>query len=117
MKQENKSSKNHEINELNVLAGMLIGGLVGAVTMLLLAPQSGEETRGQLQEKGVEMLDQANGIFEDAMTEVRKDRQEISMDGTQKAKELLLQGKNLVIDQLDKVSLAAHAGKKAIQSA
>ena len=31
---------------------MLIGSLAGAVTMLLLAPQSGEDTRTQIQEKG-----------------------------------------------------------------
>jgi gas vesicle protein len=30
------------------LAGFVIGGLVGAATALILAPQSGEETRGRL---------------------------------------------------------------------
>ena len=38
-------------NTLGVLAGMLIGSLAGALTMLLLAPQSGEETRLQIHEK------------------------------------------------------------------
>jgi len=42
------------------LAGFVIGGLVGAATALILAPQSGEETRGQLMTKSGE-LRQAGG--------------------------------------------------------
>jgi gas vesicle protein len=116
MKKENQGNYNHGVNILSVVAGMLIGGLVGAVTMLLLAPQSGEETRVQLQEKSYELLDQANGMLEDAITQVRMDRKEIVMGGQEKAKELLQQGKDLVVEQLEKVSDAANAGKKAIQS-
>jgi gas vesicle protein len=32
-------------------AGMITGGLVGAVAAILLAPMSGEDIRGQLQER------------------------------------------------------------------
>ncbi|MBU1877645.1 MAG: YtxH domain-containing protein, partial [Chloroflexi bacterium] len=35
---------------LAFLAGLILGGLIGAVAALLFAPQSGEETRRQLQE-------------------------------------------------------------------
>ena len=38
-------------------AGLVIGGLVGASLALLLAPQSGEETRGQIKDKSVELKD------------------------------------------------------------
>jgi gas vesicle protein len=41
------------------LAGFVIGGLVGAATALLLAPQSGEETRTIIREKGIELKDKA----------------------------------------------------------
>jgi gas vesicle protein len=41
---ENQEHKSHS-NPLNVVVGMLIGALAGAVTMLLLAPQSGKDTR------------------------------------------------------------------------
>jgi gas vesicle protein len=41
------------------LAGFLIGGLVGAATALLLAPQSGEETRTVIKTKGIELKDKA----------------------------------------------------------
>lgn len=37
------------------LAGFVIGGLVGAATALILAPQSGQEMRGQIASKGQEL--------------------------------------------------------------
>jgi gas vesicle protein len=40
-------------------AGLVVGGLVGAGLALLLAPQSGEETRGQIRAKSPELKDQA----------------------------------------------------------
>ncbi len=45
-------------NELGAfLAGFVIGGLVGAATALILAPQSGEETRTQLLSQSVALRD------------------------------------------------------------
>ncbi|MCK4449027.1 MAG: YtxH domain-containing protein, partial [Anaerolineae bacterium] len=34
-------------------AGFLVGGLVGAAAALILAPQSGVETREQIQQKSI----------------------------------------------------------------
>ncbi len=46
-------------------AGLVIGGLVGAALALLLAPQSGEETRAQLRDKSLEFKDRAEeGVME-----------------------------------------------------
>jgi gas vesicle protein len=41
------------------LAGFIIGGLVGAAAALVLAPQSGEQTRGQLAQQGDWLRDSA----------------------------------------------------------
>ncbi len=41
------------------LVGFIVGGLTGAVAALLLAPQSGEETRAVIREKSIELKDQA----------------------------------------------------------
>lgn len=41
------------------LAGLVIGGLVGAAIALLLAPQSGEETRVMIRDKSIELKDKA----------------------------------------------------------
>jgi gas vesicle protein len=116
MMYENQEPRVHSNNVFGILVGMLIGGLAGAVTMLLLAPQSGKDTRTQLMEKGIELRDRAAGIVEDTMTQVRSKANKITMSGVEKSKELLKQGEALVIEQLDHVSDAAKAGKKAIQN-
>ena len=116
MLNESQQPVYHKSNVFGVLAGMLIGGLAGAVTMLLLAPQSGEDTRMQIQEKGIELRDRTAGMLDEAMAEVRLDRNKIVTGGRQKAHELLQHGQSLVVEQLDRVSDAAQAGKKAIQS-
>ena len=113
---ENQEYKHSTSNVLNVLVGMLVGGLAGAVTMLLLAPQSGKDTRIQLQEKGIELRDRTTGMLEDAMARARLNANKLTMDGREKIKELKQHGQELAVEQLDRVSEAAQAGKKAIQS-
>ena len=44
---------------LRFLAGLATGGLIGASLVLLLAPQSGAETRGQIKDKSIELKDGA----------------------------------------------------------
>ncbi|MGA2488935.1 MAG: YtxH domain-containing protein [Anaerolineales bacterium] len=41
------------------LIGFVVGGVAGAVAALLLAPQTGEETRTLLRDKSIELRDQA----------------------------------------------------------
>ena len=41
------------------MSGLLIGGIAGAITALLLAPQSGEETRKVIIDKSIEIKDKA----------------------------------------------------------
>lgn len=38
------------------LAGFVIGGLIGAATAIILAPQSGQETRAQIAAKGEQLI-------------------------------------------------------------
>ena len=112
---EDQEYKYHT-NPLNVVVGILIGGLAGAVTMLLLAPQSGKETRHQLQQKSIELRDRTSEIVEDTMAQIRSSVDKISHDGREKIKELKQHGQELAAEQLDHVSEAAQAGKKALQS-
>ena len=113
---ENQEPEYHNNNILGVLVGMLIGSLAGAVTMLLLAPQSGKRTRMQIQQKGMELRDRTTEMVEDAMAQARLDGNKLTRGGRRKAKELLHHGQALVAEQLERVSEAAQAGKKAIQS-
>ena len=52
-------------------AGVLIGGLVGAATALLIAPQSGEETRRTLGRYSNDFRDRAQDSIEDARERVK----------------------------------------------
>ena len=96
-------------NILSILGGVLVGSLAGAVTMLLLAPQSGKDTRKQIQEKGIELRDRTTELVGDTMTQVRSQANKITVG-------LKDRGQELAVKQLDQVSEAAQAGKKAIQS-
>jgi len=104
-------------NVLSILAGVLIGGLAGAVTMLLLAPQSGKRTRIQIQEKGIELRDRATGMMEEAVAQVRLDGSKIARDGRRTVNKLMHQGQDLVAEQVENVTDVVKAGKKAIHSA
>lgn len=112
---ENQEYRHPKSNILSVFVGMLVGGVAGALTMLLLAPQSGQETRIQIQKKGAELRDRTTEMVEDTIAQVRSSANKISVSGREKVKELKHQGQELVMEQLDHVSEAAQAGKKAIQ--
>lgn len=54
------------------LAGFLIGGLVGAAAALLLAPQTGAETRSLIHDKSIELRDKAAESAEEALNRATK---------------------------------------------
>lgn len=102
-------------NTFSVFASLLVGSLAGAVTMLLLAPQSGEDTRMKLREKGMELRDRTFEMAEDTMSQVRSKTSKLTNTGRKKIKELKHQGQELAVEQLERVSEVAQAGKEAIQ--
>ncbi len=116
MVNQNQVPEYHNNNILGVLAGLVIGGLAGAVTMLLLAPQSGKDTRILLQEKGTELRNRTTEMVEETMAQVRLNANKIASGGREKLNELKQHGQELAVEQLDRVSEVAQAGKKAIQS-
>lgn len=116
MVKENQEPEYHNNNILGVLVGLLVGALAGATTMLLLAPQSGKDTRLQIQEKGIELRDRTAGMVDDAMAQIRSNANKITIGGREKIQELKQQGQALAVEQLNRVSEVAQAGKKAIQS-
>jgi gas vesicle protein len=66
-------------NTLNILLGMLIGSVAGALAMLLLAPQSGKDTRKQIQKKSIELRDHTNNMVEDTLAQVRSNPNRVEM--------------------------------------
>jgi len=92
-----------------MLASVLIGGLAGAVTMLLLAPQSGKDTRKQIQEKSIELRGRTTELMGDTMAQVRTKANTITVGLKDRRQEFAMK-------QLENLSDAARAGKKAIES-
>jgi gas vesicle protein len=53
--------------------GMITGGLVGAIVAILLAPSSGEEIRGQLQERSIRLRDDIKAVAEERRAELERE--------------------------------------------
>lgn len=79
------------------LAGFVIGGLIGAGVALLMAPQSGEETRALIGEKSIELRDRAYETASDVQT---------------RAGDLASQTAETYEQQVKRIQAAVDAGKK-----
>ncbi|MBN1261408.1 MAG: YtxH domain-containing protein [Anaerolineae bacterium] len=89
------------------LTGFFMGGLIGAAVALLLAPQSGKETREQIVQKGTELSDQAAKAAEEArakaekaLADARGKLDEATKELQAKAKELQDQGRVLLEERM-----------------
>jgi len=115
MKNEAVEHQNAAINPLKVLASILIGGLAGAAAMILLAPQSGKDTRLQIRDKSAQLRSQAAGFVGDTVSQMRSISNKIANDGREKFEEVKQHGQDLAVEQLDHLTKAAKASKKAIK--
>lgn len=87
------------------LAGLLVGGAIGAILGLLYAPQSGEQTRAFLKEKTVELrekagvsTEEARRKAEEALRELRARVEEISQVLQERLSEVKEQG-SIVLEE------------------
>ena len=93
------------------ISGFVIGGLVGAAVSLLLAPQSGEETRTFIRDKGIEIKDQV----EQSATEARSKAEKLAEEARMRAEDLQERGQVVLEEQKSRIEKAANPGKKAAQ--
>jgi gas vesicle protein len=98
-----------------ILAGLLIGSLAGAVAMLLLAPQSGKQTRAKLQRQSHELRKQATATVEDAMAHAHGTARQITHDVRKQAEKLEQRGQALLDEQKGNLAAIIEAGKNAAQ--
>ncbi len=89
---------------LEFLAGFIVGGVVGAMVGILMAPQSGEETRAQIAEKGIELRDElqkrASELQEQMPVAVEEQRGRIQ-EAIQKGKEAAAKKRQEILAQLE----------------
>ena len=71
--------KNPPNNSLGILVGIVIGALVGAGAMLLLAPGSGKDTRTQIEKKARELGGRTTEMVEDTPAQVRLNPNKVEM--------------------------------------
>ena len=83
--------------------------------MLLLAPQSGLETRAKIQKKGVELRDQTTEAVDAAAAEVRVKARQFTTGVHDKAEELKQYGQVMLDGQMERWSPVVEAGKTAVQ--
>jgi len=80
------------------LVGFIVGGLTGAVVSLLFAPQSGEETRALIKDKGIELRDKASVTAEQALAKAEAAAAEARARADELAKELKSRGEAAYAD-------------------
>lgn len=65
---------------LNFLAGMILGAAIGAITALLLAPQSGAELRANIQEQAMAERQRLQALYEQQMAELQPQIDKLQKD-------------------------------------
>jgi gas vesicle protein len=103
------------------LVGFLVGGLTGAVAALLLAPQSGTDTRSLIREKAIELkdktaasLDDAYAQAEAAAAEARARFDDLAVAAKERASDFQQRGQVVLEEQKAKIA-SAIAPKKKIE--
>src|SRR5258706_13672439 len=118
--------KDFDMPEINPMvgvfaAGVLIGGLAGALGMLLMAPQSGERTRKQLRRKALALRDQAADNAEEAVEKAEESLDEalervrkLRKNAKERVDEAQHAGQEMVDQQVGRVKAAVDAGKSLV---
>jgi gas vesicle protein len=99
-----------------ILTGLLVGGLVGAGTMLLLAPQSGKRTRAQIRQKSIQLVDQTTEAVEDGLSLAGEKTRHIRANMRKQAKRLEQRGQVIYDEQKKLFSALVENGKAAVQT-
>jgi gas vesicle protein len=99
----------------HVLTGIVVGGLIGATAMLLLAPHSGEEMRAEIKDKAMDLRDRTTESVKDTVSQVVSKAEHLRGGLRGRSQDLKQRGQDALIEQLDRVSEAVEAAKKALQ--
>jgi gas vesicle protein len=95
----------------HILTGIVVGGLIGATAMMLLTPRSGEEMRAEIKDKAMDLRDRTTETVKDTVSQVASKAGQLKG----KSQDLKHRGQDVLIEQLDRVSEAVEAAKKALK--
>lgn len=115
---ENPMIEGHQTKEshpMGFITGLLLGGLAGAVTMLLVAPQSGAKTRANIQKKSLELRDQTVETVQEGVAQAQTKARQITSEVRAKVDDLKLRGQGVLTEQKEHLSAAVEAGNTAVQ--
>jgi gas vesicle protein len=96
------------------LAGLLLGSLLGAGSMLFLAPQSGKKTRALIERKGRKLSKQTAETLDDGVKQVRTKAHEVATNLQDQVEEMQQHGKDVVDAQKKRWVPVVEAGKTAV---
>ena len=116
MGNHNQENGNNAKYAWGFLAGLLVGGLAAAGAMLLLAPQSGKETRAQIRRKSIELRHQTVKTVGGAVAQVRGKARQITDDVCEEAGELQQRGQDMLDEQRGHLSKTLKGLGKAVQA-
>jgi len=121
MKNKMDRKKNKDENNLRgflaglmLVAGLLIGSLIGAGVTLLLAPQSGKKTRRQIWRKGRDLREQATDAVDDTVAQVRAKARQVTTNIHDQGEALQQRGQDVVDEGKKRWDAVVEAGKVAV---
>jgi gas vesicle protein len=79
-------------NTISIISAFALGGLIGAAVALLMAPQSGEETRTMLRERGMEITDKAHDTAEETRRRAERTMDDLAERTKQRTEEIQQHG-------------------------
>ncbi len=91
--------------------GFLLGTVVGAAAALLLAPQTGEETREVIRERGIEL----QGRMGQTTEEARSRATDFATEARSRAADAQDRSRTLLTEQKSRLQDAIDQGKEAAQ--
>lgn len=99
-------------DSVTFIAGLTVGTLIGAVSALLLAPQSGRRTRRDLARRAERLSDSASDRLEDARAEASR-----IADRTRKESQRLARDARRKVDETgERLSDAVEEGRERLRS-
>jgi len=100
---------------MGFVAGILVGALAGAATALLLAPQSGQRTRRQIQHQSLKLREQASDKIDEAVDQAQATSHQITASVQKQAKKIQQRGQNVLDEQKERWSPVVEASQKAVK--